>query len=163
MEDALAVLSKCDPEQCPIVDSCPVGPTPHLPCEIKKLFHESLHDHISNAFMELHNHPDVALRLNFLLKPLFEQLLKLRMVETAHPNIITTNKYGISGINPLLKEIRQTVLAIDKILVEALRAYHDIKKATKSDDPLGIAGKGYYEMLLIDGQGSVQERVGVPD
>lgn len=163
MENALEALSKCDPDQCPIVDSCPVGPTPHLPCEIKSLFHDSLHDHISNAFMELHHHPDVALRLNFLLKPLFEQLLRLRMAETAYPQIVAINKYGVTGVNPILKEIRQTVLAIDKILVEALRNYHDIKRKDKSDDPLGMTGKGYYDMLLIDGSRSVQERVGVPD
>ena len=162
-ENALAALSKCDPEQCPIVDSCPVGPTPHLPCEIKALFHNSLHNHIANAFLELHHHPDVSLRLNFLLKPLFEQLLRLRMAETAFPNIVATNKYGVTGINPILKEIRQTVLAIDKILVEALRSYNDLKKGKKSDNPLGMTGKGYYEMLLIDGQSSVQDRVGVPD
>lgn len=85
------------------------------------------------------------------------------MTEMAHPDIVTTNKYGVTGVNPLLKEIRQTILAIDKILVEALRAYHDIKKGKKSDDPLGLTGNGYYEMLLIDGNSSVQERIGVPD
>ena len=128
-----------------------------MPCDIKQLFQESLQDHIAETFTELHKHPDVSLRVNFLLKPLFEQLLRLRMVESAN-----THVYQGKGVNPILKEIRQTILAIDKVLAEALKSYYDVSNLKSINAPIeDVTSKGYYEMLLSEGSTSVEERVGI--
>ncbi len=160
MSNNPAIISyiNCDPDMCPISDTCPVGPTPYQPCEIKKSFDGYLNNTLASTFAQLERHPEVSLRLNLLLKPLFEQLLRLRMEEISNPRIMSGR-----FINPVIKEIRQTVLAIDKVLTEAVKAYYGIykkKDLTIDSDPLGTTNKGYYEMLLTDGSPSVETNVG---
>ena len=62
--------------------------------------------------------------------------------------------------NPIIKEIRQTIMAIDKVLTEAIKAYYGTHKKSKNKDPLDTTSKGYYEMLLSDGVASVEANVG---
>ena len=123
-----------------------------MPCEMQGMFTEALDDNLRDVFDQLSNYPDVSLRVNFLLKPLFEQLLRLRMAELANPAV-----YAGKSINPILKEIRQTIIAIDRVLSETLKDYR-VTKPEKS-----ITSKSYYDMLLSDGVSSVETRVGVSD
>jgi len=148
---------ECDPEQCPIAEECPNGPMPGAPCHIKEQFLFQLDRTVSDTFKKLDDAPETRLRLDLLLRPLFEQLLLLKMGETQHRKLF----HG-KGINPIFREMRQCISAINNVLTETMRAY----KEETADKPLKSAmsellgGNGYYEMLCYDGQGSVEARVG---
>lgn len=147
---------ECDPEKCPLVEQCPDGPLPGAPCNMKQQFVVQIDRTISDTFEKLDNAPETRLRLDILLKPLFEQLLTLKMGEARHRNI-----YNGGKMNPIFRDIRQCILAIDKVLSETVKSY---KEETKTKLPAGsmglLQGNGYYEMLCHDGQGSLEDRVG---
>lgn len=156
----LPMIAMCDPDACPMTDKCTVGPVPNLPCPIKAAFFNELNDQIALSFREIDKNPDVSTRVNMMVKPLFETLLKLRMAENNNPEVYFGNK-----VNPLFKEIRQTILALDKVLSETIKLYHNgpitgSKPTHVKGDPLNMGGKSYYEMLMVDGTASVEERTG---
>lgn len=158
MKNSLTSLMNCDPDSCPIAENCPVGPVPHLPCRIKEEFDNALNDRLADTFHQLDKHPEVSVRLNFMIKPLFEQLLRLRIAEISDPAIMKGR-----FVNPILKEIRQTILAIDKVLTETMKSYYGLNRTKNSKDPLDATSKGYYEMLLTDGAGSVETSTSLAD
>lgn len=156
-------MALCRPDECPLAENCPIGPTPNLPCDYKQKFLFELNTNIALAFKDIDASPEVSIRVNLMLKPLFEQLLQLRIAEIAAPEALFGTK-----ANPLLKEVRQVILAIDKILNETIRLYHQgpANEGTwknKGGNPLNMADRGYYEMLLVDNQGDVSERKGIED
>jgi len=136
-------------------DACPTGPTPYQPCQIQALFDNSLNDALAAAFSAIDDKPEVSLRVNFLLRPLFEQLFRLRMLEFSNKNLMIGR-----SINPVLKEIRQTIMAIDKVLAETIKTYQSAKPANLRNT---LETESYYDMLLSHGVGSVEEPAGFPD
>ena len=157
-------MALCKPDDCPLAERCPIGPTPNLPCEYKQKFLEELNHNIARSFRDIDASPEVSIRVNMMLKPLFEQLLQLRMAEHANPDALFGTK-----ANPLMKEIRQVILAIDKVMQETVRLYHQgpvnngSGKSNRQGNPLAMADRGYYAMLIEDGQASVEERKGIED
>lgn len=159
----------CDPESCPLAqaDKCPIGPLPNMPCTIRSAFIEEFNLQIARSFKDIDSNPNVKLRVNMMLRPLFEQLLDLRMAQSANSDALFGTK-----ANPLMKEIRQVILAIDKVITETVRLYHDgpskqsaalIARNAAGKDPLNMGGKSYYDMLIIDGNATVEERTGIDD
>ena len=155
----------CNPEECPLEETCPVGPTPNLPCKIKAAFLDELNDQFAKSFKDIDSNPDVKIRVNMMLRPLFEQLLSLRMAERKNGAALFGTK-----ANPLMKEIRQVILAIDKVITETVRLQHEgpirhtaNKKPDRPGSALDMGSKSYYEMLMIEGTGSVEKRVGIDD
>ena len=112
-------LAICNPEKCPIAETCPIGPTPHAPCEIKKMFIEELNTQLALSFKNIDEVPEVRLRVNIMLKPLFEQLLDLQMAKMANPEALFGTK-----ANPLMKEIRDVMKVINLIFNETVRLYN---------------------------------------
>ena len=157
-------MALCKPDDCPLADKCPIGPTPNLPCEYREKFLAELNHNIARSFKDIDASPEVSIRVNLMLRPLFEQLLQLRLSELANPDPLFGTK-----ANPLMKEIRQVILAIDKVMQETVRLYHQgpvnngSGKSNRQGNPLGMADRGYYEMLVIDDQASVEERKGMMD
>lgn len=154
----ITTLQMCDPEQCPMAGRCPVGPTPNLPCEVKVNFEKAMRDRIADTFTSIDKKPEVSLRVNILLTPLLEQLMRLRMAEIANPSPMVGK-----NMNPIFDEIRKTIMAIDKVLTGAIRAQKQSLTAANADKNtlMDSTSKGYYEMLLLDGTASVEERVGL--
>lgn len=154
----ITTLQLCDPEQCPMAERCPVGPTPNLPCEVKVNFEKAMRDRLADTFTSIDKKPEVSLRVNMLLTPLLEQLMRLRMAEIA-------NSAPIIGksMNPIYEEIRKTIIAIDKVLTGAIKAQNMTVKEAKAGKGalIDTTSKGYYEMLLVDGTSSIEERVGL--
>ncbi len=159
----LISLENCNPDTCPLVSICPTGPTPNMPCSMKSAFDESLTRRISLMFKDLGESSETRLRLDFLLRPLFEQLLRLRMAEIANPEALLVLESGAKRINPLLAEIRSTITTINKILTETVKAYKDSKnKKLSPDGSLNqVTTKGYYEMLAAEGNDIVEEHTGI--
>lgn len=151
----------CDPERCPMADKCPVGPVPNLPCKIKKMFMSELNDQLALSFKNIDEVPEVRLRVNIMLKPLFDQLLDLQMARLANPEALFGTK-----ANPLMKEIRQVIQTIDKVFNETVRLYNQGPEdfmRNKKEQKMQMADHGYYEMLVLDGQASVEERKGIEE
>ena len=159
------VLSKfvtCDPDRCSIAANCPHGPVPGAPCFLKAEYSAYVDGQVNATFAAMASSPEAELRINTLLKPLFEQLLRLRIAELGVKQV-----YSGKLINPIFRELRSCIKTINDVLTEAVKAY----KADTQEDPERIAGgmlgsmidgKGYYEMLCHDGQVDVESRVG-PD
>ncbi len=131
---------------------------PGSPCYLKEEFAHYVDRSISDTFTDLTLSPETELRVNVLLKPLFEQLLRLRIAELNIDKVFTGKQ-----INPIFRELRGCIKTINDIFSEAVKAY----KADVPDTPLGksgglevLQGKGYYEMLCYDGQTDVENRVG---
>ncbi len=136
----------CDPDICPIALKCPIGPMPNMPCEIKVTFNHSLNDHLADMFPDISENPEIALRVNYLLRPLFEQLLQLKLFES-----VAVLK-DLAGIND---SMRKTVMAIDKVLVNTVKSYngHFGRK-----DKIGeLTDQSYYDLLLTEGVTSVEQ------
>lgn len=140
----------CEPEKCPIAEKCPIGPVPHMPCSIRVEFNNSLSDHLAEMFPDISNNPEISIRVNYLLRPLFEQLLQLKLFEQVT---------GIKTISKLNEDIRKTVMAIDKVLVNTIKSYngHFGKKAGMGE----LTNKSYYDMLLAEGNTSVEKGIDV--
>jgi hypothetical protein len=127
---------------------------------MKQEFSQYVDQSVSDTFTDLKLSPETELRINILLKPLFEQLLKLRIAELNVDQVFSGKQ-----INPIFRELRSCIKAINDVLTEAVKAY---KADTGTDASLErgglglLEGKGYYEMLIYDGKNSVEKRVG-PD
>lgn len=147
----------CDPAKCPIEKTCPVGPVPNLACPLKQKYIGQVTKYIGEMFPEAHKHAEVSLRTEFMLVPLFEQLLRLRIAEHANSEVIIGGK-----VNPLLKEIRQTLLTIDTMVSKIAENFKNRiatpGKGAGAGTPLD--GMNYYEMLMHEGTAEVDERVG---
>ncbi len=131
---------------------------PGHPCELKMSFANHIDSSVAKAFKDIEKSPATAIQVDILLKPLFEHLLKLRMAEHGQKSVFFGGK-----INPVLKEVRQTIVAINNILIAAVKNHKDDMEALKDtiDNSIGpMMGKGYYEMVCSDGMTSVEERVG---
>jgi hypothetical protein len=128
---------------------------------MKQDFSRYVDQSITQVFEKLDQSPETELRLNVLLKPLFEQLLRLRIAELS-----VTHVFSGKQVNPIFRELRSCIKAINEVLTESIKAYkEDTKETVKSLNGGGLEvlqGKGYYEMLCYDGQTSVENRVG-PD
>jgi hypothetical protein len=156
-KNPLTKYTSCDPDRCPLSEDCPEGPMPGLPCYLKEEYSKFVDQSIATTFVKMTESPETELRVNVLLKPLFEQLLHLRISELKHNSV-----YHGTKVNPLFRELRQCILAINSILTEAVKAYKvDVPDAPAETGGLELLrGKGYYEMLCYDGQASVENRVG---
>lgn len=141
----------CSPATCPIGENCPIGPMPNLKCEIKSKYTLDVQQRVIDMFPMLNTDPVIRMKVDFLLVPLYEQLMKLRMAEYAHFRVIAGGK-----INPIMAELRKTSAAIEK-LVDGIT-----EKQGNNIDDMKSANKGvaYYDMLFTDGITSVDERVG---
>lgn len=141
----------CSPQACPIGQNCPIGPMPNLKCKLKEKYTKDVSSSIKNMFPMLTKDPVIMMKVEFLLIPLFDQLLKLKMAEYAHFNVIAQGK-----INPILAEMRKTIRAIE-VMVDSIVEKQD--KAVTDMDTIN-KGDSYYDMLFTDGVTSVDERVG---
>ena len=81
--------------------------------------------------------------------------MRLRMAELADPSV----QVG-SRLNPIMREVRSTILAIDKVLTETMKAYRENKKISKDDINIATS-QNYYEMLLTEPEASVEAHNGV--
>ena len=130
---------------------------PGAPCFMKEEYAKYIDLTVAQTFSQMSQSPETTLRVNMLLKPLFEQLLKLRTAELTYASVFSGMK-----INGIHGEIRQCILAISTILKDTVKAYKVDVPNQRVSGPLGsmIKGKGYYEMLCFEGEASVEERVG---
>jgi len=156
--NALSKYHLCEPHSCPMISTCPRGPTPNAPCFVKDEYGKYVDQVMAQVFTGMEKSPEATLRINILLKPLFEQLLKLRMAELGF-SVFTGVK-----ISSIYSEIRKCIMAINTVLSETVKSYKvDVPDKKKIEDggALGVLqGKGYYEMLCYDGNASVEDRVG---
>lgn len=153
----LTKYTSCEPDKCPLADECPNGPMPGLPCYLKEEYSKFVDRAVATTFVHMDKSSETNLRVNTLLKPLFEQLLHLRIGELKNKSV-----YHGKTINPIFRELRQCILAINTVLVDAVKAYKadGNEVPPKSGGLEMLKGKGYYEMLCYDGQASVEKRVG---
>ena len=141
----------CHPQTCPIGENCPIGPMPNLQCTLKSKYTKDVQMRIKEMFPMLISDPVIMMKVEFLLVPLYDQLMKLRMAEFAHFKVIAGGK-----INPIMAELRKTSAAIEK-MVDGI-----VEKQGKNIDEMQSAngGESYYDMLFTEGITSVDERVG---
>lgn len=156
--DILTSYMVCDHEDCPIVEKCPVGPVPHMPCPLKEQYSGYV-DRTMNRIVDSSLNPEeTSFRVATLLKPLFDQLLSLRIADLGRRSV-----YAGAKANPVLREVRQTIQVINTVLTETLKeASKEKPKPVLKDVKKGLMNKGYYDLLLQDGVKSVDTRVG-PD
>lgn len=144
--------NSCVPENCPLEKRCPVGPTPGISCKIKVDYLAVVTTDLSDMFKSNLNDPDISIKLQYMLIPLFEQLLHVKMAYTTHNKILMGK-----GVNPLLREVRQIIESVTKVL----STMEVTGKKTKVADLESANGKnGYYEMLFNDGVASVEHSTG---
>jgi len=156
MENSLELQYVCLPEKCPVAEKCTVGPMPNSPCPVKTGFMDYISESLAMTFKDIDERPEVSIRVNLLIKPLFEMLLKLRMAEHG-----TNSVYFGGKMNPVYKEIRSTMAAINIVLKDTQDIYNPDSNKPGPKQLRNAIGGNYYEMLLGDGVTSVEERIGV--
>lgn len=132
---------------------------PNLDCPLKTKYIGQVTKYIAEMFPEAAKHPEVSLRTEFMLVPLFEQLLRLRIAEHASSAVMVAGK-----INPLLREIRSTLLTIDTMVGKIAESFDKRIGVPKAGQIPGngvpLDGQNYYDMLMYEGTAEVDERLG---
>jgi len=62
--------------------------------------------------------PEDSIRLGLMVMPMFGHLIKLKIAEAGEDQILFTDVKGMKKINPIYREIRETVKSINSILNE---------------------------------------------
>lgn len=145
----------CDPTKCSIAENCPVDVEPGQACPLKTEFMAYVTDQINSSFKELDAQPMIRMRLDLLLKPMLEQLLILKMEQANNPNV-----YFGAKINPLFKELRNSVEVIDRMISDIVRSSKEITSPTSGLKT--VTSGNYYDMVFLDGKTSVEDTVGPP-
>lgn len=132
----------CDPDTCPIQEVCPYTQTGKCTVRMKYLGHvyETLHGQVTT------DDPMALFTIGFHMVPLYNQLVQFKMHEYG-ANVVCHTNNGKSYINPIFKEIRETIKAISSAMKEINPSLdRDLlrDKITHGDD-------GYYESLFEDG------------
>jgi len=155
----LIPIQNCDEESCPIANNCPIGPVPNLPCAIKHKQMDAAKSYVEYVFPAIKNNEGLKMGSEVLLMPLYRQLLQLHMAEYG------VRKALVKGgkISPVLKEIRETINAIQKsmkFMKTMDKERIDTLPSAKGGEQNGeITSGSYYDMLLNVGSGSISEPI----
>ena len=101
---------------------------------------------------------DELFRMGMHLIPLYKTLVKLKIVEMGVRDIIEVSDRGKISIHPVLKEIRETIRAIESVWSEL-----GMKHGNKAMPPLGKDGKirdaqSYYGRMEADAHNEFKRR-----
>ena len=105
-------------------------------------------------FPKMKEDPSFNIIQNYMLVPLFEQLLYVKMAYSVY-----NGTFMGKGVNPLLKEMRQIIESLIKVL-SMIEKPGNKKKDIKKIEALG-GNTSYYDMLFTDGVASVETPVGL--
>lgn len=122
-------ISKCVGEQCGIFERCRYAQGEGLKTFEK--VHSSVLDrfcttqkrYVDQVFKSLiYSNRDSltiedSIRLGLMVMPLFGHLIKLKIAEAGIDQVIASNSKGKWVINPIYKEIRETIKGIDSIMM----------------------------------------------
>lgn len=141
-------VDKCDPETCPVGKGCEhMGFCENEKCAVQAKYLGSVMEVVFKA-IDKRADEMALMEVGFLLIPLFNQLVKLKIQEVGlQGRIVEYTKKG-PMINPILKEMRSCIMTI-KATMQDLIHKKDLK-----DDAVKIPGN-------ITAVGNTQE--GMPD
>ena len=89
---------------------------------------------------------DVAFRIGMHLIPLYKMLCRLKMQEFRETEVMLVSISGGSRINPIFKEIRDTIQSVERVW-KNLGFIVDEKKLKRGEDIAYLNGKSYYEVI----------------
>lgn len=136
------ICPQCDPNDCPIEDVCPYTQTGKCTVRMKYLNHvyETLHGQVKS------DDPMALFVVGFHLVPLYSQLVQFKMVEFGS-RVTGMTSNGKPFINPIYKEIRETIKAITSAMKEIAPSMDkDVLR-----DSITHGDNEYYESLFEDG------------
>ena len=131
-------------EDCAIFQQCEthgLGANPGFACPVWARYGQMLASRLSMMFPDAD--PMLLFRQDFLLTPLLEQLLILRMEQGTHKGRVTRGNTA----EAFMREMRQCISIIDGIL-SGMGEHYRLLKEDRRLTSCGIgAGTGYYGML----------------
>lgn len=127
-------IPQCDVENCPIGDTCPYQKVGRCSVRVK---------YLANVFEAVSSVPEnmdpiTVLKIGMHIIPLYSQLCRFKMVEHNSPVMLTDSK-GNEKINPIFREIRETIKVCSVLLREI------------NSEVSGLPGDGdsdYYDSLF---------------
>lgn len=146
-------IDKCNPETCPVGKGCEyLGFCEDGKCAIQSKYLNSVMDIIFKA-IKTRADEMTLMEVGFLLIPLFNQLVKLKIQEVGlQGQIISMTKKG-PMISPILKEMRSCIAMIKSTMQDVIHK-RDINEAEKALPTSGRAvgndqegTSDYYAML----------------
>jgi len=146
-------IDKCDTERCPVAQGCEyIGFCQDGKCAIQSKYLESV---MSIIFRAIEKKADemTLMEVGFLLIPLFNQLVKLKIQEVGlQGKIVEYTKKG-PVIHPLLREIRTCISTIKSTMNDVLKRKDGNDAVGALPTSLNMAGNDqegtsdYYAML----------------
>ena len=135
-------VPQCQPDQCKMEEQCPYTHTGKCGVRLK---------YISHVYKSLIGQvkPDDAIalfKIGFHLVPLYGHLVQFKMEEYGDRVMYATDN-GKRYVNPIFKEIRETIKCISAIL-------KDLSPSVEKDILRDVISKGdndYYDNLFEDG------------
>lgn len=152
-------VEACTGKKCGIHERCKyfqegkTVPKPELlewgknpPCLVQKHYVNSVYTALTNPNRgELS--PEDAVRVGLFVMPLFGSLIKMKIAEASMNGVVYFNKQGNPAINPIYREMRETMRSIDSIL-------HGIgvsQIATPEEADYINGDPSYYERMMNEG------------
>lgn len=138
-------IPQCNEEACPIRERCPYQKTGK--CTVRLKYLENVFNTVS-AIPE-HMDPVTAMKIGMHIIPLYTQLCRFKMEEYACETVVTDGK-GSTKINPIFREIRETIKLTTTLL-------NDLSSNRKDVVPMD-GDSDYYDSLFTAGNSKKAKR-----
>lgn len=141
-------VPECD-ESCKLYDACPYDKSKKR-CNLRVKYVESVMKSLTKSVKD--PDPITLIRMGMLLMPLFNSLVDLKIEK----HMSNGRVRGMKGIDPVMKEMRETIKQIDSMLVDlgvkVGGSLVDSKgKAVKRDNFLN-GDSSYYDEMIGEGR-----------
>jgi hypothetical protein len=140
-------IQECEQERCNIFSSCPYEK--HGKCGVRKEYINYVYRHFVGC---VDGNDKMALfKIGLAVVPLFSHLVTMKIACHGLPATYFDEKGGVK-VNPLFREIRETIRAISSVVNEmkesfdTLRKKEDVLTCGSGDDLLG--NSSYYDQLF---------------
>ena len=140
-------IGGCFPGSCGCSDICPSFIRGEVPdkCTVVSGYIESVFKMMVRVFPQQITE-DVSFRIGMHLIPLYKMLCRLKMQEFRETEVMLVSISGGSRINPIFKEIRDTIQSVERVW-KNLGFIVDEKKLKRGEDVAYLNGKSYYEVI----------------
>ena len=143
-------IGGCFPGSCGCSDICPSfikGETPEK-CTVVSGYIESVFKMMVRVFPQQITE-DVSFRIGMHLIPLYKTLCRLKMQEYKETEVMLHSISGGCRINPIFKEIRDTVAAIERVWINLgfIIKESNFNKKKDGSNATFFNGKSYYEVI----------------
>lgn len=135
-------IPQCTPDECKMQEACPYIQTGKCGVRLKYIKHV-----YSSLLGQVDREDAIALfKIGFHLVPLYGHLIQFKMEEFGQ-RVMNTASNGKRYINPIFKEIRETIKTINIVM-------KDLRGSVEADilrDAMTHGDNEYYDNLFSDG------------